>query len=102
MKKLKLIFTAAVIMLLSAVAVAQAPIAGGDLTATMTWELFADGTLSINGTGDMPTWENIDSQPWAAKRTDIKVVEMGEGVTSIGRSAFRECSNLTSITLPEV
>lgn len=67
--------------------------------STLTWTL-ADGTLTIDGTGKMPTWTSKDSQPWAAQRTTITSVTIAEGVTSIGQDAFHACSNLQSVTIP--
>jgi hypothetical protein len=55
-----------------------------------------DGTLTISGEGEMP-----DGDLWGEYRSNIKTVDIKEGVTSIGRIAFEVCYNLTSITLPE-
>ena len=63
----------------------------------LTWVLTKDGTLTISGSGAMRDfythyiWPNLL----------VTTVILDFGVTSIGRSAFRNCSNLTSVTIPE-
>lgn len=63
----------------------------------LTWQLnTGNGTLTIQGDGDMT------SVPWndENKRVLIKNVEFNGNITSIGDSAFYECSNLTNIIIP--
>ena len=58
-----------------------------------TWS-FADGILTISGTGDM----NVDyNPPWADIKNQIKKVVIEDGITSISRSAFGWCTNLESV-----
>ena len=64
----------------------------------LTWKLDADGTLTISGTGAMKDYN--DGSPAAQKKDNVKKVVIEDGVTSIGESAFENCSNLTSITIP--
>jgi len=67
-----------------------------DITAT-----FADGTLTISGTGDMQNWLNtIEVWRGHATRSNIHTVIVEEGVTSIGNFAFFFCDGLTSVTIP--
>lgn len=40
------------------------------------------------------------SQPWYSYNTSIKSVVVGEGVTSLGAYTFRNCTSLTSVSLP--
>lgn len=63
----------------------------------LTWE-FADGTLSIDGTGDMYDYSSADPAPWSAKNSDICEITVGDGVTSIGDNAFNSCKALSMIT----
>ena len=71
------------------------------------------GTLSLSGTcGDNTYWEldngvlsiggegAITNNPWEPYSNSINEVVIGEGVTSIGGSAFYGCTGLTGITIP--
>ena len=60
----------------------------------------ATGTLTISGTGAMTDYTSSSSAPWYSYRSKIKTVDIGNGVTSIGNSAFYYCSGLTSVTIP--
>lgn len=64
----------------------------------LTWE-FADGILTISGTGDMYDYSSADPAPWSEHCVEIINVTISDGVTSIGSSAFCYCS-VKSITLP--
>ncbi len=63
------------------------------------WKLTANGVLTIYGKGAMPNY-GVDDVPWAAYRSMIVRVEIGEGITSVGRCAFYGCSALTEVSLP--
>lgn len=56
----------------------------------LTWE-FADGILTISGTGDMYDYSSADPAPWSAKNSDICEITVLDGVTSIGDNAFHSC-----------
>ena len=68
----------------------------------LTWELTADSTLTISGTGDMYdfTWEEL--APWNSYSYDlITSIVVEDGVTSIGDLAFFQTASVESVTLPE-
>ena len=65
----------------------------------LTWNL-NDGTLTITGTGSMKNYTfSSTTAPWYSSRSSIKTVIIEDGVTSIGGSAFYNCSSLTSVTI---
>lgn len=64
----------------------------------LTWE-FADGILTISGTGEMYDYSEDYLAPWSEHCVEITNVTISDGVTSIGSSAFCYCS-VKSITLP--
>ena len=81
------------------------------VNAAISWSV-KDGVLTITGTGAMPDYtsgrnylesggyEFYTSAPWFKSYSKkIKSVIIKEGVTSIGKNAFRYCS-VTSITIP--
>lgn len=63
------------------------------------------GVLTISGTGEMFDFGDgsITSKqpPWLDYKPDIKKVVIENGVTSVGKYAFYNCENLTSVSLPE-
>lgn len=61
----------------------------------------ATGILTISGTGAMTNFANASSVPWYNFRSDISIINIESGVTTIGNYAFYNCSGLTSIALPE-
>lgn len=66
----------------------------------LNWLLNNDGTLIISGYGDMYDFNNVTDIPWYNKRSEITSVELIDGLTSIGNSAFWNCSNLTKVDIP--
>ena len=65
----------------------------------VSWKLNIAGLLTINGTGKMKDF-TYDSVPWKNNRNDINEVRISQGVTSIGDSAFYNCSKLDLINIP--
>ena len=73
---------------------------GGPCGEALTWE-YADGVLTIRGTGDMNDCGLRDEMPWVVYRDEITTVVVEEGCTSIGSLAFCYLPNLTSVSLPD-
>ena len=71
----------------------------GTCGENLTWVLDDNGCLKISGTGAMFEYSDSKQSPFYGN-ADIKTVEIGEGVTSIGNFAFANCGNLESITIP--
>jgi len=74
-------------------------IASGSCGEALTWSLNAAGDLTVSGTGDMTDFAATGA-PWAEYRDQVKLVIVGRGVTSIGSSAFQDCKNLETVSLP--
>ncbi len=70
----------------------------GTCGPNLTWTL-QNGVLTISGSGNMNDY-SWNGAPWYSYRESISSVIIGNSVTSIGRSAFYDCSGLTSITIP--
>lgn len=62
---------------------------------------FHDGVLTISGSGDMDNYTN-GTQPWQEHQfaSLINKVIIKEGITSVGRYVFYNCTNLVSVTIP--
>lgn len=70
----------------------------GNCGDNLTWTL-ENGTLTISGTGAMVNYASAEA-PWYTNRENISSVQIGEGVTEIGRFAFQNCRNLAQVSLP--
>ena len=73
--------------------------ASGSCGEALTWSLSTAGDLTVSGTGDMADFAATGA-PWAEYRDQVKLVIVGQGVTSIGSSAFQDCKNLETVSLP--
>ena len=77
---------------------AEATAYNGTCGDNLTWTLNTDsGLFEISGTGDMYNWP-FNETPWDSYRSSIQTVIIGDGVTTIGESAFYFCENLTSVS----
>ena len=75
----------------------------GDCSKTaedsVKWSLnTSTGVLNITGTGAMPNY-TVDELPWANYKSMIIRIEIGEGVTTVGRCAFYGLKFVTKVTL---
>ena len=96
-KKLSLLFLICIISALNI----NATVYSGSCGTNVWYSLdTSTGLLSITGTGAMKDYSSYSSVPWYSYRSYIKTVEISNGVTSIGESAFEYCSGLTSVTIP--
>lgn len=70
------------------------------ITNTISWTLYSDGELLINGSGKMPDYDNYNKiAPWL--KYDVKKVIISDSITQIGAYSFYECSSLKEIILPD-
>ena len=70
----------------------------GTCGANLKWHLTNDGVLTITGKGEMYDYSFNYSTPW--RYSVVKRIIIGDSVTTIGNSAFRDCRTLTSVTIP--
>ena len=78
-----------------------AVVASGSCGENATWTLYDSGKLEIGGTGAVSDYESQLVTPWVGYRDQIKSIEIGAGITSIGRYAFSHLYACTSITFAE-
>lgn len=81
-------------------------VASGSCGENLTWTLDGNGTLTISGTGKMDDYGNYTegAAPWNeydVNNSFIKTVKIAAGVTSIGDYAFRGCTGLQSVEIPD-
>ncbi|MBE6641630.1 MAG: hypothetical protein E7619_08585, partial [Ruminococcaceae bacterium] len=80
----------------------ETPIASGTCGAegdNLTWKLYADGELVIDGKGAMADFAEVEDAPWSEHRAKINTVVLREGVTSVGARAFNSCSNMKALRI---
>ncbi len=59
------------------------------------------GVFSLTGTGAMNDYESSSNPtPWFLYNKYVKTVNIANGITRIGRRAFRYCRNMTSVSIP--
>lgn len=82
-------------------------IEGWDISTSQNGKVVAklddSGILTISGAGSMKNWDwnSENYAPWYEERANITAINIDEGITTVGKSAFVGCSNLTSITMPQ-
>ena len=87
--------TALLLAVAASVGMMHAAIIDGTCGENLTWSLNTkDSTLTITGSGAMT------SNPWSEYKSYIAYVTLHEGVTTINKNAFTNCTSLTSITIP--
>ncbi|MBQ4322637.1 MAG: leucine-rich repeat protein [Clostridia bacterium] len=75
--------------------------ASGTIGSKIQWVLDGDtGTLTVNGSGAIPSYRYTDA-PWKAYRDSVTAIVVGEGITEVGERAFYWCKNCTQVTLPD-
>lgn len=73
--------------------------ASNPATDTVTWTLYSDGLLKVEGNGAIADYD-WNTTPFCSM-TEIKDVEIGDGVTRIGTYAFFNCDNsMDTVSIP--
>ena len=77
----------------------------GECGDNVNYTLDKNGVLTISGNGSMWNfyWESTTDTfctPWEDERGTIVHIEIQDGVTSIGRYAFFECTELRGVNIP--
>ena len=75
------------------------PVASGSCGADLNWAYYESGLLDITGSGAMRDFGYANA-PWYQYRDSITELQLPEGLTGIGRSAFCECKYITRLEIP--
>lgn len=68
--------------------------------ATFTWEFDEKtGTLTFSGTG-VVDYFGLTGTPWRIHRSKVNLVVLEEGITGVGKNAFYNYYNLSSVEIP--
>lgn len=81
-------------------------IKAGNCGENVTYALDEEGILTISGTGAMKNYDHDTktdtlNTPWRNEHNKISHVNIEHGVSSIGKYAFFQCVNLTSISIAD-
>lgn len=84
-------------------------VTSGTCGENLTWNFNqATGMLTISGTGAMYDWnlgnsgnDSTNMPPWFAYYEAITEIMIENGVTTIGKNAFKDCKALLSVTIPD-
>ncbi len=86
---------------------AETPTSGecGAAGSSVQWNFdAATGKLTITGNGaiaDFSGWGDENATPWWKYNNDVTSIEIGSGVTRIGKSAFAPMHYITKVTIPD-
>ena len=76
-------------------------VSSGTCGKNVNWTLTGDGTLTISGTGRMTNFTKDAPAPWADQADQITTVEVEGTVTSVGATAFKDCTALTTVNIAD-
>ena len=91
--------TALVLALCMVLAVPVAAAENGTCGENVRWS-YANGTLTISGTGPMADYDTYEYQPWYHLAEQITAVVLGEGVTTVGNMSLCYLPNVQTLQLP--
>ncbi len=74
-------------------------IISGQCGSNATYNICADGTLEITGSGEMYQYDTTPA-PWHECRDDIDKIVINDKITKLGASAFLDCKNVTELSMP--
>lgn len=95
-----LVLLLAAMLLITAVPAVSAAETSGTCGAALNWS-FADGRLTISGSGNMADYDEDNLPPWYSYRDRILWLTLPDGLTSVGDMAFYDCVNLTAVVIPD-
>ena len=77
-------------------------IASGNCGTAAQWCFWSNGELEISGSGTVVTTDNAGRPdvPWQNYKSQIKTVNVQEGITSLGKGSFYQCAALYNVRLP--
>ena len=89
-----------IVGMLTFATVASAEAATGKAGDNITWTFDINtGVFVLEGTGKM--YHNQYGYNWEEYNEQITTVVVGEGITSVSYASFKNCYNITSVTLPD-
>lgn len=76
-------------------------VAQGKAGEKIDWTLDENGVLYLDGEGEMYSYDEYTSSPWYEYRDDVTSAVIGDGITTIGSWAFKDCQSMTEAVIPD-
>lgn len=92
---------AAILFCVSASAEGPSVVLSGSCGDGVSFTLYSDQKLTIEGDGYMDSYTPDEPAPWFEERLSIASVEIRSGVKSVGNYAFLDCTNLECAVIPD-
>ena len=73
----------------------------GNCGKDIIYRLNDNGTLRIEGSGEMYDYNSGKPAPWSEYSDSVNTILISEGITKIGSQAFRKMCNVEKINLPQ-
>ena len=90
-----------IISILMTIPITVSAATSGTCGDNLTWSLDNEGTLTINGSGDMYDFSMNSVAPWHESYLNITSVIINDGITNVGDYAFYPCSQLINVVIPK-
>ena len=72
---------------------------GNIISSDISWVIYEDGILVVDGSGEMPEWSETNVPPWANYSDEISAVMIAGSVDNIGAYAFANMPYLQSVKI---
>ena len=93
----RIIYLLVTLFIMSSTGFAQGILNSGTIDGMITWYVYDDGRLTLDGSGDISGYSSSSSVPWYEQRTMITSIELSGSIQSIGKYTFYACTNVTEI-----
>lgn len=67
----------------------------------LSWAFYEDGQLVVGGQGSIPNGDEIEAYPWDTYQDQITAVSLLYGVESVGKRAFEEYTQLSTLIMAD-
>lgn len=65
------------------------------------FELTSDGNLKLDGSGATYNYNSKNPSPWFESKDEIKTIEIGKGITTLGNQLFLRCTKIKELEIPD-
>lgn len=73
----------------------------GKCGTNITYALYTNGLMTIDGSGAMTDYTSSSAPPWEEYKDSIESVVISNGVTHVGGYTFANCTGITNLEIPD-